>query len=114
MPVQKDTWVDTRRIVLPAGQRSGGIPEDTRGVDLEIRIKGFLTADAEIGDEVVIRTPAGRRVRGILTAENPPYEHHFGSPVPELQAIGTELRAMLADYRNAPGNRDERREAGHE
>ena len=44
-----------------------------------------------------IMTPAGRRLRGTLTAVNPSYTHGFGDPLPELSAIGGEVRAILRE-----------------
>jgi len=91
------TWVEIHGIVLAAGARAPQVPEDTRAVPLEMRIKGFLLADARRGDEVEIRTPAGRCLRGTLSTVNPGYDHSFGPPIPALCAIADEVRALLAD-----------------
>lgn len=96
--VKKGSFVDLHRIVLPADERMNSLPEDTRAVDVELKIKGTLTVDAEIGDIVEVITPAGRQVSGTLMAENPSYTHQYGRPIPELQTIGIELRAILAEY----------------
>jgi hypothetical protein len=32
---------------------------------------------------------------GKLVAENPPYIHGFGRPIPELLGVGAELRALV-------------------
>lgn len=83
-------------IVLEAGARAPQAPEDTQKVPLEARIKGFLEDEsARIGQKVAIQTLAGRRVEGELVAVNPAYGHDFGEPIPELLAIGPELRWML-------------------
>jgi hypothetical protein len=92
---KENVWVEIRRIVLEPGQRARHVPADTREVPLEMKVKGFLSHDARIGDEVEITTPAGRRVRGLLTAVNPAYGHGFGPPIAELSTIGSELRAIL-------------------
>ncbi len=89
------TWVEVHCIVLHPGERASQIPEDTRAVPLEMLVKGFLAAAADLGAEAEILTPAGRRVRGTLIAVNPPYAHGFGPPIPELCGIGQELRAIL-------------------
>jgi hypothetical protein len=89
------TWVEIHRIVLGPGERAPQVPEDTKAVPVELRVKGFLAAAAAVGDEAEIITAAGRRVRGTLTDVNPPYTHGFGAPIPELSTIGQELRAML-------------------
>jgi len=91
----KNAWVEVHRVVLEPGERAPQVPADTRGVPLEMKVKGFLSHDASVGDEVEITTPAGRRIRGVLTAVNPAYAHRFGSPIAELSAIGSELRAIL-------------------
>lgn len=91
----KGTWVDVRRVVLAAGERAPQVPLDTQQVPLEMRVKGHLTHDASMGDEVEIVTMAGRRLVGTLVVINPTYAHWFGSPIPELGTIGAELREIL-------------------
>jgi hypothetical protein len=44
---------------------------------------------------VQIKTPAGRTLGGTLVRVNPPYDHSFGPPLPELSAIGPQVRALL-------------------
>lgn len=92
----KGTWVEIHRIVLPAGERAPQAPEDTRQVSLEMRVKGFLAEPAAIGTEAEIVTASGRQLRGTLVEINPAYTHGFGAPIPELMAIGNEVRAMLS------------------
>jgi len=99
--VAAGTWVEVHRVVLRAGERAPQIPEDTRAVPLEMRVKGFLTQPAALGDEAVIVTPAGRRLRGTLTEVNPAYTHGFGPPIPELSVIGQEVRAILRERRES-------------
>ena len=101
--IDKGSWVEIHRIVLPAGQRAPQVPEDTRSVPLEMRVKGFLVEAAPIGGEAEIVTPVGRRLRGRLSEVDPAYEHSFGRPVPALSSIGDELRAIL----RARGEADE-------
>jgi hypothetical protein len=93
--ISQGTWVEIYRVVLAPAQRAPHIPEDTKRVPLEMRVKGFLAAPAALGDEVEIVTPAGRRLRGTLSEINPSYTHGFGSPIPELSTIRGELRALL-------------------
>ena len=88
-------WVEIHRIVLPVDERAPQIPEDTRRVPLEMRVKGFLVAPACVGDDAEIVTRAGRRLSGTLAAVNPAYLHSFGPPLPELSSIGDEVRAVL-------------------
>jgi hypothetical protein len=82
-------------VVLAPGERAAQVPEETARVPLELRVKGFLVASAALGDEAEVVTPAGRRLRGTLDRALPAYEHGFGPPVPELLAVGAELRALL-------------------
>ncbi len=93
--VAEGTWVEIHDIVLAAGERAPRIPEDTKRVPLEMRVKGFLVGSAFVGEEAEIITQAGRRLRGTLTEVNPAYGHSFGEPVPELSTIGAEVRAIL-------------------
>lgn len=94
--VPRGTWVELHRILLVAGERAPQVPEETQRVPLEMRVKGVLAHDAALGEEAEIVTPAGRRLRGTLSQVNPAYTHGFGPPVPELRAVGEELRARLA------------------
>ncbi len=91
----RGTWVEIRRIVLPAGERAPHVPDETRRVPLEMRVRGFLLHDGALGEPAELLTPAGRRLRGTLDRALPAAEHGFGPPVPELLAIGGELRARL-------------------
>ncbi len=95
--VAHGSWVEIHKIALDAGERTAQVPEDTRRVPLEMRVKGFLVAAAALGDEAEIETLTGRRLRGSLTATNPAYSHGFGPPIPELSTIGGEVRAILRE-----------------
>lgn len=96
----KGSLVDIQVIVLRAGERAAGVPEDTAGVDLVMKVKGRLTADAHAGEIGTIRTATGRLVAGTVLAQPPEYTHGFGEPVRELTPIGEELRAILAARRS--------------
>jgi hypothetical protein len=96
------TWVEIHQVVLPAGQRAPQVPADTQGVDLELRVKGFLQAPAVEGEEAEILTPAGRRLRGTLVAVNPAYTHGFGAPIPELCTVGADVRGLLREPGRKP------------
>jgi len=97
--VTSGTWVEIHSILLAPDQRAGHIPEDTKRVPLEMRVKGFLVADAALDDQVEIVTVTGRRLGGTLAQVNPSYAHGFGSPIPELQRIAGEVRAQLSEPR---------------
>ncbi len=91
------TWVEVHRIVLQPGERAPQIPDDTKAVAFEMRVKGFLAAAADLGAEAEITTPAGRRLQGTLSAVNPAYTHGFGPPIPEISSIGQEVRTILRE-----------------
>jgi hypothetical protein len=93
----KGTWVEIHAVVLPAGERAPQVPEDTARVPLEMRAKGFLSEAVKIGTEAEVATVTGRRLRGTVIAANPPYDHSFGAPLPELLEIGGEVRAILGE-----------------
>jgi len=93
--IEKGTWVEIHTIVLDASERAPQVPEDTRRVPLEMRVKGFLAAPAAIGDDAEIETLSGRRLHGRLADVNPAYTHGFGAPIPELSSVGCEVRALL-------------------
>ncbi|MDK2918418.1 MAG: 2-amino-4-ketopentanoate thiolase alpha subunit [Candidatus Petromonas sp.] len=93
--IKKGEWVLIHNIVLKPEERAPQVPEDTKKVPLEMWVKGFLLEDAQIGDEVVVQTMTGRRVKGELVEVNPAFNHSFGECVPELLQIGLQLREIL-------------------
>lgn len=100
--IAQGTWVELRRVVLPAGQRAQQVPDETQRVPLELRVKGVLVAEAAVGEQALAVTAAGRTLRGTLESADPPYSHGFGPPVPALRAVGEELRALLRAGRERP------------
>lgn len=94
-------WVQIERTVLEVGERARQVPEDTRKVPLIMRVKGFATEEAEVGEEMEVETSVGRKVRGKLVDLDPTYEHDFGRPVVELIEVGREARQMLHDLRDS-------------
>ena len=58
--IDKGSWVEIHQTVLPAGERAPRVPDDTRQVPLEMRVKGFLVAPAAIGEVAEIETATGR------------------------------------------------------
>ena len=93
--IEKGTWVEIHKVILKASERAPQVPEDTRRVPLEMRVKGFLLTPAAIGEDAEIETPSGRHLRGKLAEVNPAYTHSFGAPIAELSSIGREVRALL-------------------
>ena len=85
------TWVEIERVLLAPEQRAANLPEDTAKTPYLLRLSGFLQQDAELGQEVAIKSLIGREHRGILRLVNPSYSHSFGATVPELLTIGRDL-----------------------
>lgn len=83
--------------VLEPSERAPQIPEETRKTPLVMRTKGFLKQNAQSGDEVTVETVTGRTLRGRLVAVNPPYEHGFGAPIPELFSVGRQFLELIRD-----------------
>ncbi|MBU4556357.1 MAG: 2-amino-4-ketopentanoate thiolase [Actinobacteria bacterium] len=94
-------WVEVERVLLEPADRSPNLPPETASQPMLVWVTGFASAEADRGDEVEIETMTGRLVTGRLSAINPGYYHTFGDPVPELVAVGRDLRAQLAAYRKA-------------
>ena len=92
---KKNDWVRIHRNVLNAEDRTGKLPDDTKKVPLEMWTKGYLLADAQIGDEVEIESVNGRHETGTLIEVNPYYEHDFGTCVPELLKIDKQVREII-------------------
>jgi len=95
MKVPKGSWVQIEQVVLRPEERAPQVPEATKAVPLMLWVKGTLLEDATLGETVEIETAIGRRLSGRLVAENPPYIHGFGRPIPELLAVGKEFRALI-------------------
>lgn len=93
--VKKGEWVLIHNIVLTPQERAPQVPDDTKLVPLEVWVKGYLQDDAQIGDEVKIKTVTGRLAKGKLLEVNPYYKHNFGKCVPEIQKIGEQVREVL-------------------
>ena len=93
--VKKGEWVQIHKIVLTPEQRAPQVPEDTKKVPLELWVKGYLQQDANIGDEVTIKTRTNRIETGKLLEVNPYYKHNYGKFVPELLAIGDQVKDIL-------------------
>jgi len=93
--VKAGSWVQIYQVILPSEKRAVQVPDDTKKVPLELKVKGFLLSDATLGDEVEIKTAAGRRLKGKFVEANPSYEHKFGKVIPELLQIGPEIRKII-------------------
>ena len=91
----KGDWVRIHSVILQPGERAAAVPEDTKQVPLEQWTKGYLQADAALGEEASVITRTGRFVSGTLVDDAPHYTHSFGDFVPELQEAGDEAFAFL-------------------
>ncbi|MCL2671758.1 MAG: 2-amino-4-oxopentanoate thiolase subunit OrtA [Clostridiales bacterium] len=93
--IQQGTWVTIRCQILDASERAAGIPTDTAATPFMLWVKGTLLADAEIGQEVRVRTATGREEAGVLAEAETAYPVGYGAFVPELSGIGPQARALL-------------------
>ena len=93
-------WVQVEDVLLPVGERSTAIPEETQRQPLIWRVKGFAQTAASMGESLEVETVSGRRVTGRLVAVLPRYAHHFGDPIPELLSVGVEARRLLSEVKD--------------
>ncbi|MGI6253280.1 MAG: hypothetical protein ACOYJV_07590 [Aminivibrio sp.] len=77
---------------MSVNSREGQVP-------FRLRAKGILAGDCEPGEEATITTACGRRLKGVLVAENPAFTHSFGSQVTEFLGLGDALRALWEEER---------------
>ena len=92
---KKGDWVQIHSVLMMPEERSTNLPDDTKKVPLEIRFKGFLQEDAEIGGKAKILTRTGRLEVGTLIEAEPYYAHSFGTHVPELLQVSEQVRKIL-------------------
>lgn len=92
--IEKGSWVLIHREILSPEERAPQIPEDTKKVPLEMWVKGYLTEDAKIGDEVKVKTRTGRIETGKLIESEPYYKHDYGKFIPELLVISEQVREI--------------------
>lgn len=93
-------WVEVERVLLEPHERSSDLPPDTAAMPLRVWVRGLAQAEAALGDSLTVETMTGRLATGRLSAIEPGYTHTFGSPPPEIVAIGRDLRARLAAWRD--------------
>lgn len=93
--IKKGSWVKIEKILLKPEQRASHLPEETRKVPYILHICGYLLKDAEIGQEVKIKTKICRIHKGKLIEVNPTFKHNFGEVVPELIDINVSIRDEL-------------------
>jgi len=93
--IKKDAWVLIKKIILKPEQRANNLPEATKKVPLLLLVKGNLLSDAEVGQEVEVKTLTGRIESGTLIEVNPSYMHNYGRYMPEIQQIDRILKSEL-------------------
>lgn len=93
--IKKNSWVQIKKTILEPNERANHLPEPTKQVPLIMWVKGFLSKDSEIGDEVFVKTLTGRKESGILVCENPSYMHTYGEFVPEILEIDRIVKLEL-------------------
>jgi len=86
--VAKGTWVEVERVVSRPGDRIPSPGRDLLRSPQVVRVSGFLLEDAELGQNVRIRTIIGNEHSGKLRIENPGYGHSFGNTFPEAMKVG--------------------------
>ena len=92
MLLKKGDYVEIKITILNPEERAENLPQDTKLVPYEGRVRGYLLYDAKIGDEVEIETPIGRKVKGVLLGLTKEYIHNFGEPIRELIDIGKKVK----------------------
>lgn len=90
--VAKGTWVEVERPMAKPGERFPSRPVDPKTCQM-IRVSGFLLEDAELGQQVRIRTIVGHEYAGKLRIENPGYGHSFMHTLPEAQGFAARTSA---------------------
>jgi hypothetical protein len=85
--IKKNTHVQIYQVVLSSRERADHLPVDTKEVPFEVRMKGKLLHDANVGETVRIQTATNRVESGILLAVEPYYAHSFGHHVQILSDI---------------------------
>lgn len=92
---KKGDWILIHSVILTAEERAPQVPSDTKEVPLEMWVKGYLQEDAEIGDQVKVKTVTNRFEAGKLIEVNPTYRHSFGEFIPEILEIDRRLQESL-------------------
>ena len=83
--IPKGTWVEVERNLFSADRSAPSRPLDPAKVpSYLLRVSGFLLEDAELGQQVRIRTIFGKIHAGKLRIQSPSYGGSFGHTVPEL------------------------------
>ena len=83
------TWVEVERSLFCSDRSAASRPlEPAKVPSYLLRVSGFLLEEAELGQQVRIRTIIGKVHLGKLRIQSPSYGHSFGHTVPELLKVG--------------------------
>ncbi len=93
--IKKGSFVRISKVVLDSSQRATSIPEDTQKTNLKMWTKGILQSDANIGEEVSVKTLSDRVETGLLESVNHVHEVNYGRFVEEIFEIGVKVKGRL-------------------
>ena len=82
--IVKGTWVEVERMFPKAEEHHARLAVAGAKPPQAMRVSGFLEEDADLGQQVQIRTILGSIHTGRLRIQNPGYGHSFCHTMPEL------------------------------
>ena len=82
--IAKGTWVEVERVYPRPEEHSSKLASFNAKAPQALRVSGFLEEDADLGQQVRIRTIHGCIHTGRLRIQNPGYGHSFCHTMPEL------------------------------
>src|SRR5690554_6196437 len=95
--IKKNTYVLIKKIILDHEDRTAHLPDDTKRVDYVMKIKGLLTHDANLNDEVTILSDTHRLIKGKLIEVNPSYTHSYGKHLDEVLKMKSIILSEMED-----------------
>jgi hypothetical protein len=98
--IEKNTFVQIYKVVLSSIERASNLPDDTKRLPYEMRVKGKLLSKASVGDMVEIKTATNRSEKGILLSVEPFFSHNFGHHVQALKDIRDIILSEMEEQTN--------------
>ncbi|TVP85501.1 MAG: 2-amino-4-ketopentanoate thiolase [Acholeplasmataceae bacterium] len=95
--IEKMTFVQIIKTILKPEERAPQVPQDTKRVPFEFRLKGKLLTPGNIGDEVDIVTETGRVETGRLLQVEPHFTHSFGHHVKAMRRVRDLIKSETED-----------------
>lgn len=95
--IAKGKFVRIKKVILNPDQRASNIPEETKKVPLIMWTKGILLEEANLGDNVKVKTLSNRVETGELVEVNHIQKVDYGSFVEELFIVGQKAKEELFD-----------------